>query len=698
MVTRSIGGTCDLCVTSTPTLFHSLAIATLTAPSWGADDAASEGVIVKGDDESADDETETSASLTVIHLDDRLPISGDVADALETTTGVRINRLGGIAGWSTVSIRGASSRQVAVYLDGIPLNPDGAAALNLSELPATAFDRIEVYRSNPPPQFGAAPMGGVVNMRTPRDPNALGASATVGQYNTHRASAFGAGSARVRNTTVDAWAAAEHLGTEGDFSFFQNRSTVFNLFDDSFERRQNNDKRQLNLLGRIRIGSDRGTASVLHSALTRKEGIPGPANAQSTGTRLETTRMLTALDAHTDGSWGRSRLTGWRIGTDELWDNRGGEVGVGTQWEDQTTDMLGAQSTTELALTARIIAILAGSIRGDRFERTDRLANRTDEPRTRTVWSASPGIRTQWFDDRIQLDGTAFIQGIHNDAFGDQAFDAVPDALRATDTDLIAAKPRAGLLARVGRRSVIKASWGQALRPPDFTELFGNRGSIIGNPSLLPESSTTIDLGGRTQVNASGLDAVVEVAAFRTTSTNKIVFVQNSQRTVKPINVQGARIHGFEAALTLGAFDAVQSRTSATRNWSENRSDAAAYSGNQLPGVPNLEVWQQTSVGWRERVRVGHTYSFTDGEYWDQTNWYQAAPRHLHSAFVRMTPVARGPELEFETRNLTNRMVEQVDRDPLNPDDNAVVVKGIDDFHGYPLPGRTWLISLRWSA
>ena len=95
---------------------------------------------------------------------------------------------------------------------------------------------------------------------------------------------------------------------------------------------------------------------------------------------------------------------------------------------------------------------------------------------------------------------------------------------------------------------------------------------------------------------------------------------------------------------------------------------------------------------------VGHIYSLTDGEFWDRTNWYRAAPRHLHSAFARVKPIERGPELEFEVRNLTNQIVETVPRDPLNPNDGNQIITAIDDFNGYPLPGRTWLLSLRWNA
>ncbi len=680
------------------TLLIHLAIFCFVPKSWGANDAPSETVVVSDEADQNAKATSTSAALTVIALDETLPISGDIADALETTTGVRIQRLGGMAGWSTVSIRGSSSRQVAMYLDGIPLNPDGASALNLSEIPTTAFERIEVYRSNPPPQFGAAPMGGAVNLVTPKSPKQFGVSATVGDHATHRGGGYTAASTQLKAATVDAWGVAESVGTDGDFTFFQNRATVYNLFDDSFDERRNNDKQQLNLLGRVRVASDRGTATFLQTLLNRDEGVPGPANAQSIGTRLNTTRTMSAVRLETDGSWGRSALMGWWIDTGELWDDRGDEVGVGAQWEDRDTRMLGLQTSTEAVLTSRLVGILSGAFRADQYNRYDRLVDARDDPMSRSVWSVSPALQGQLAQEALQVDGTLFVQGIHNEVFADTQLSDVPGTLSSTNTHLVSAKPRGGILLRFGRATVAKASWGQYLRPPDFTELFGNRGSVIGNPSLLPESSTTADAGIRSTKTVGSLDAVAELSVFHTASQNKIVFVQNSQRTVRPINVKGARVYGIETALTLSAFDLLGSQTSVTRTWSTNQSQAKAYSGNQLPGVPSIEIWQQSSIGWSNRVTAGHTYSFTAGEFWDQTNWYQAAPRHLHAAFLRMVPVRSGPEIEVEARNLTNQLVEQVDRDPLNPEDNAVVLKGIDDFHGYPLPGRTWLVSLRWSA
>ena len=46
--------------------------------------------------------------------------------------------------------------------------------------------------------------------------------------------------------------------------------------------------------------------------------------------------------------------------------------------------------------------------------------------------------------------------------------------------------------------------------------------------------------------------------------------------------------------------------------------------------------------------------------------------------------------------NLSDRIVEVIPRDPLHPD-GAQVVSPLTDLVGYPLPGRTWTLTLRWS-
>ena len=61
-------------------------------------------------------------------------------------------------------------------------------------------------------------------------------------------------------------------------------------------------------------------------------------------------------------------------------------------------------------------------------------------------------------------------------------------------------------------------------------------------------------------------------------------------------------------------------------------------------------------------------------------------------------PGPRAPTLSLDVLNLTDRVVEVVPRNPLDPADDAMAVQPITDFTGYPLPGRTFLVTVAWSG
>ena len=652
---------------------------------------------MEGEGTEGPDAQAMPAQVTVIELDGHLPAASEIADVIETAAGIQVQRLGGLGDWSTVSIRGSSSRQVQIYLDGVPLNPDGASTINLAELPTTAFERVEIYRGHAPAEFNAAPMGGVVNLVTKDGGTGGGASATIGSHDTHRVGVHGGSSHELGATSLDTWIAAELLSTEGDFRYFDNNATIYNLFDDQITERTNNAKDQLNLVGRVRAKGGLGSVSLLESHLVRNEGVPGPGVAPSLSSALETDRNLAVLQADLHPIFGPVRARLWHLRRVELWDDRGGAVGVGSQWQESTFDTLGGLLHLESARSAQWTPALTGSARADRWVLDDLLLGLTDEPRTRRSVDLTPSLRTFLLDERVRVDGAMQFKGLDNRAMGDLPFQEFPGTLNPHEAVLLTALPRGGVAWRPHETLTVKANAGRYLRAPDMTELFGDRGGIIGNADLQPERGSQGDLGLRWQPDTQA-ELTVELAGFAKHADDLIVLIQNSQHTMLPMNLGESRLRGLEAAASLVLFDLLASDSALTRTWSENLSTLEAYAGNQLPGVPAWELHQQTTLLLGDLARIGHSYSYTEGAYWDETNWYRSAPRHLHGIFARLTPLAGGPEAELEIRNLTDRLVEVVPRNPLDPEDAAVILQGLEDFHGYPLPGRTVLFTLRWTG
>jgi vitamin B12 transporter len=111
-----------------------------------------------------------------------------VADALREVPGLDVVQLGGAGGTVSIFIRGASSEQTLVLVDGVPLNdPSGLGrGADLSQMPAQNIERIEVLRGPQSPLYGADAMGGVINVITKKGAGPVGGevSAEAGSFNT----------------------------------------------------------------------------------------------------------------------------------------------------------------------------------------------------------------------------------------------------------------------------------------------------------------------------------------------------------------------------------------------------------------------------------------------------------------------------------------------------------------------------------
>ncbi len=103
---------------------------------------------------------------------DAMPVK-DIAEALDNLPGVNIYNEGGFKRRSTVSMRGAFSRQVKVLIDGVPVNNHSQGDFNLSQIPLSAVGKVEVVKDNASPFWGSG-MGGAVNILTRGIPQANG--------------------------------------------------------------------------------------------------------------------------------------------------------------------------------------------------------------------------------------------------------------------------------------------------------------------------------------------------------------------------------------------------------------------------------------------------------------------------------------------------------------------------------------------
>lgn len=107
-------------------------------------------------------------SVSVIYPQEFKGEQKNLPDLLERVPGLFIQRINGVGHYTVARVRASTAAQVNVYVDGVLMNLNGEAAVNLSTIPVENVERVEVYRGYVPARFSASPIGGVINIVTKR--------------------------------------------------------------------------------------------------------------------------------------------------------------------------------------------------------------------------------------------------------------------------------------------------------------------------------------------------------------------------------------------------------------------------------------------------------------------------------------------------------------------------------------------------
>ena len=142
--------------------------------------------------------SEIGTSVSVItDLDIERKQYSYVLDALADIPGVSISQNGSFGGTASVSIRGSSSNNTVILIDGVQLNDPSSPGngYNFAGLDPYNIERIEVLRGPQSVLYGSDAIGGVINVITKTGGEGLGGNifGEYGSFNTIRggASLFG---------------------------------------------------------------------------------------------------------------------------------------------------------------------------------------------------------------------------------------------------------------------------------------------------------------------------------------------------------------------------------------------------------------------------------------------------------------------------------------------------------------------------
>ena len=125
------------------------------------------------------EETLSPGTVTVIRPEEFKGEQKSLPDFLKMVPGVHVREVQGKGQYTTVTVRGSTAAQVGVFVDGVLTNLGGDAAVDISTIPVSNVERIEVYRGYIPARFAGTFIGGVINIVTKKPKKAQG-SAEIG--------------------------------------------------------------------------------------------------------------------------------------------------------------------------------------------------------------------------------------------------------------------------------------------------------------------------------------------------------------------------------------------------------------------------------------------------------------------------------------------------------------------------------------
>lgn len=599
----------------------------------------------------------------------------DLAQLLDAATGINIRRYGGLGSFSTVSIRGSTSEQVQIFLDGVPLNSASGGGVDIGSLSLAGIERIEVHRGAVPAQFGGNSMGGVVHLRTQR---------LSAKRRTHLQAGGGSFSTRQLGLSQSgSWRTWQHASlvnysaSANTFRFWDDNGTEYNVADDEWATRLNSDFSALRLMSKV--GRPFGARQLQVHAIfdLSNRGIPGLGNNQSLHTRFDTWSHIAEANfygphAHS----GTFRLKAYRADQRDTYKDLLGEVGTGLQHQRNATRSYGLRGELSALLPYISLVNTFAEFRRERFAPRNALRPDSVLPTSQRS-SAALGfeVETPLVGRRLAARIGGQSEHLSNRLFASDGLALGSFSPRRSSETLWGL--RLGLMARLGAHLSAQAHRGTYQRAPSFFELFGDRGAVMGNADLIGEMGHNNDIGlayRRPIETASGF-SLLEVIYYHNRVDNLIRFVHNSQQVSKPYNIGEALLRGVEVRWQARAFSALALSGNYAYQRAENRAPFSFEQGNDLPNAPRhrlsnrLEYTLSAWALWYEHQRESRHFL-------DRANLRPVARRIIHHIGARLAV--------SETASLTAEM--------RNAGDNRIA-----DLWGYPLPGRSYIVKLDYS-
>ncbi len=594
-----------------------------------------------------------------------------LADTLSEQTGVQVRQSGGLGSYASVSLRGSTSQQVQVVVDGMLLNDPVTGGVDVSQLALHDISRIQVYPGSAPVQFAHSGIGGVVVMETlGRDlEDTARISLGAGSFNTYKAGLFNSGS----HGDFYYWLSGNHQSSDNDFTYPNSRDW-YNPNDGETTTRRNARYEQDD--ASAKLGWELTETSQINALIQwsdQERGVPSIQNWRSNNAQLTNKSLRSQLhyrqQGWLDGRLHSSHRLAWSD-SDQRYNNRSGLVGNVKQDVHTRTGELGLINTLSLLLGPHSLSATVDTTDYD-YSQEDVLVDEPADKRDRLMISSA--LSHQWFSPGGSWRTRASVRRFD---VSDESDEIQPDgSVTREGLDSTWYSWDLGLSHYFADYWTVSGTIARQVRIPTLQESFGQQGLFVGNPELEPEESLNTDLTLRTDRSWG----YIEATGFYRDLDPAIAPIYDARGIGRFINLE-AITYGTELELSLRITGYWRLLANALVQESENQSDRVRdRKGKRLPGIYHQSAMIKST--WEVRpFSFSLSYHHDDELFYDAANQLAAEARQVVNAsagWSRIWPNRQETEVALEVRNLMDEIYQ--------------------DFNRFPGPGRSLFLNLKHS-
>jgi iron complex outermembrane receptor protein len=248
----------------------------------------------------------------------------------------------------------------------------------------------------------------------------------------------------------------------------------------------------------------------------------------------------------------------------------------------------------------------------------------------------------------------------------------------------------------------LKGSAGWYARLPTLTEVFGDRGFVVGSPELRPERGPSGDLGAVwAPAGATGdVDQIfLEGDVFAHRAHDTIALITTAGFVARAANIGDTQAYGAELVAAARYARTLSVTASYTRLATEQLAGDPSVEGKPVPREPGHALLARAELAHRVR---GHLGSLWLEAAWQSTSFLDPASLGRVPARVLLGSGARvelagGVAAALSVANLAGTRIVHLPLDPPPSPSLTESPTALTDVAGFPLPGRSFYLSLDWT-